>query len=175
VFEYTEGDIFKSPPALPKALNGMVHLDEQLNGLITDLRKTGEFEGHALETILITPRTRAIAAHQLLLIGLGGRNKFTPDLMNSVGRVAMREALRLGISSYAFASDLKDAGIDSPTGLIAGNVVKGAFQAYRTQDHLKKQGLSDHKVLTKVTMLAGPSFFTIAAAGIKEVIAAMSK
>ena len=39
LFEYTEGDIFNSPPALPKALNGMVHVDEALNGLITDLRK----------------------------------------------------------------------------------------------------------------------------------------
>ena len=30
LFEYTEGDIFNSPPALPAALNGMVHLDHDL-------------------------------------------------------------------------------------------------------------------------------------------------
>ncbi len=35
IFEYTEGDIFKSPPALPATENGMVHLDEALNGIIT--------------------------------------------------------------------------------------------------------------------------------------------
>lgn len=30
VFEYTEGDIYNSPPALPANLNGMVHLDQDL-------------------------------------------------------------------------------------------------------------------------------------------------
>ena len=40
LFEYTEGDIFNSPPALPRELNGMLHVDEALHGLITDLRKT---------------------------------------------------------------------------------------------------------------------------------------
>ena len=29
------------------------------------------------------------------------------------------------MTHFAFASDLKDAGIDSPTGRVAGNVVKG--------------------------------------------------
>lgn len=33
LFEYTEGDIF-NPPALAKDLNGMVHVDEALHGLI---------------------------------------------------------------------------------------------------------------------------------------------
>jgi hypothetical protein len=39
VFEYTEGDIF-NPPALPKELNGMVHLDEALKGIITVRKRT---------------------------------------------------------------------------------------------------------------------------------------
>ena len=69
VFEYTEGDIFKSPPALPAEVNGMVHLDNALNGLITELRKCGRFAGHAFETLLITPPHGTIAAKKLLLIG----------------------------------------------------------------------------------------------------------
>ena len=52
VFEYTEGDIFNSPPALPPELNGLWHVDQALNGLITDLRKSGRFAGHACETLL---------------------------------------------------------------------------------------------------------------------------
>jgi hypothetical protein len=55
VFEYTEGDIFNSPPALPPAANGLFHIDQALHGLITDLRKRGKFMGRALETLLITP------------------------------------------------------------------------------------------------------------------------
>jgi hypothetical protein len=101
VFEYTEGDIFNSPPALPHELNGLVHVDEALNGLITDLRKNGRYAGHAYETLLITPPPGTIHAQKLLLIGLGDRNKFTPDLMTDIGRIEMREALRLGVSSFA--------------------------------------------------------------------------
>lgn len=171
VFEYTEGDIFNSPPALPAQLNGMVHLDEALKGLITEIRKSGQFSGQAYETLLITPPSGTLGAKRLLLIGLGDRNKFTPELMVGIGRVAMTEALRLGVNSYAFASDLKDAGIDSPTALVAENVVKGSFQAYRTASWLKDKKMSSFKPLTKITLLAGPAFYTVAGEGIKQAIA----
>lgn len=173
VFEYTEGDIF-NPPALPANLNGMVHLDDALKGIITELRKSGQFTGHSLETLLITPPKGTLAAKKLVLIGLGDRSKFTPDLMISVGSVAMREALRLGVSNYSFASDIKDAGIDSPTALVATNVVLGAFEAYRTQTYLKDKKLSDHKPLSKIILLAGPAFYTVAGEGIKEAVAKLN-
>ncbi len=173
VFEYTEGDIFNAP-ALPANLNGMVHLDDALKGIITELRKAGKFTGHSLETLLITPPKGTLASKKLLLIGLGDRTKFTPELMTSVGSVAMREALRLGVSNYSFASDIKDAGIDSPTALIATNVVLGAFDAYRTQNYLKDKKLSDNKPLTKIILLAGPAFYTTAGEGIKEAIAKLN-
>jgi hypothetical protein len=172
VFEYTEGDIFKSPPALPAAANGMVHLDEALNGIITDIRKSGKFTGHAFETLLITPPSGAIAAKKLLLIGLGDRTKFPPNLMITIAGVAMREALRLGVSSFAFASDLKDGGIESFTALVAEYAVKGAFDAYRTQAYLKSKKMAVYKPLTKITLLAGQAFFSTAGQGIKQGIAA---
>jgi hypothetical protein len=171
VFEYTEGDIFNSPPALPAAVNGMVHLDHDLKGIITELRKNGKFLGHAFETLLITPPVGLISPKQVLLIGLGDRNKFSPDLMTAIGAVAMREALKLGVNSYAFASDLKDAGIDSPTALVAANVVKGSFEAYRTQAYLKSKKMAAYKPLAKITLLAGPTFYSVAGEGIKEAIA----
>nr|WP_233173834.1 M17 family peptidase N-terminal domain-containing protein [Pedobacter sp. ASV19] len=169
VFEYTDGDIF-NPPALPAALNGMVHLDQALNGQITVLRKSRKFEGHSLETLLIVPQKGVIKAQQLLLIGLGDRSKFTPDLMISIGNVAFREAARLGVKSFAIASDLKDAGIDSPTALVSGNMTKGIIDAQRTQLYLKDKKLSSGSSVVKVTLLAGPSFFMTAGAGIQEAI-----
>jgi len=175
VFEYTEGDIFNSPPALPAPVNGMVHLDHDLKGIITEVRKSGKFAGHAFETLLITPPAGTIGSKKLLLIGLGDRNKFTPELMKIVGSVAMNEALRLGVSHYAFASDLKDAGIDSPTALVAGYVVAGTFEAYRTQAWLKDKKMATYKPLTKVTLLAGPAFYTVAGEGIKDAIAKLNK
>jgi hypothetical protein len=161
VFEYVEGDIYASPPALPAALNGLVHIDHQLNGLITELRKSGRFAGHALETLLLTPPEGTISAKKLLLIGLGNKTLFKPDLMISVGRTGMREALRLGVDSYAHASDLKDAGVDSPTALIAANVVKGAMEAYQTEMFLSEKNYTSFKQITKITLLAGPAFYTI--------------
>jgi hypothetical protein len=170
LFEYTEGDIFISPPALRAELNGLVHLDKALNGLITEIRRSGKFSGHALETILITPPKGTISASSLLLIGLGDRNAFNPDLMKEVGVVSMREALRLGVSHYAFASDVKDAGIASPTGIVAGNIVRGAISAYRTQSYLKAKGMGSFTPITKLTLLAGMNFFDDAGEGIKAAI-----
>ncbi|WP_316800482.1 M17 family peptidase N-terminal domain-containing protein [Pedobacter frigidisoli] len=173
VFEYTEGDIFNSPPALPPALNGLLHLDQDMKGLLTAIRKGGKFAGHPNETLLITPPKGSIGSKHLLLIGLGDRNKFTPELMTGIGSVAMREALKLGISNFSFASDLKDAGIDSPTALVAGNVVKGIFEAYRAQLWLKEKQLVKVTPVSKVILLAGPAFFTTAGEGIQEAISAL--
>lgn len=175
VFEYTDGDEFNTPNALPAAANGMVHVDKQLKGLITALRKSGKFEGHALETILITPPKGAIPAQRLLIIGLGDRTKFTPDLMISVGRTGMREALRLGVTSYAHASDLKDGGLDSPTGLIVSNVLQGAFDAYKTELFLKDKHLTNFKPLQKLTLLAGPAFYTESGKAITAIIPTLNK
>ena len=149
LFEYVEGDIFNSPPALPKELNGMVHVDEALHGLITDLRKTNKFEGKFLETLLIVPPANSISAKKLLLIGLGNRNDFKPEMMRLVGLTGMREALRLEVESYSHASDLKDAGISSPTADVAGYVIQGAIEAYRTQMYLKKQNASRSVISNK--------------------------
>lgn len=174
LFEYVEGDIFTSPPALPKELNGMVHVDEALHGLITELRKTNKFEGKQLETLLIIPPANTIAAKKLLLIGLGDRNDFKPEIMRMVGVTGMREALRLGVKNYSHASDLKDAGIASPTSEVAGYVIQGAMEAYRTQMYLKKQNASDGLTVTKVSLLAGPAFFEDTKEGVKKIIDALS-
>jgi hypothetical protein len=174
LFEYTENDIH-SAQALPANLNGLVHLDDALKGELTNIRKSGQFQGHALETILITPPAGSLSSKKLLLIGLGDRNKFTPELMTSVGEVAAREAMRLGVTNFAFASDLKDAGIDSPTALIAGNVVKGIISANRSETYLKEHKLSKTKKLEKVYLLAGPSFFEIAGGGIQNAITEVNK
>lgn len=170
LFEYTEGDIYNSPPALPKALNGMVHVDEALKGLITDLRKTNRFEGKLLETLLIIPPSGSIAAKKLLLIGLGNRKEFKTDIMRLVGIVGMREALRLGVNSYSHASDIKDAGIDSPTEEVAGNVIKGALEAFLTQNYLKERRASEPLTVTKLTLLSGPAYFEDSQKGIKKII-----
>jgi Cytosol aminopeptidase family, N-terminal domain len=170
VFEYTEGDITTSPPALPKELNGLLHVDEALHGLITELRNSNRFGGKLLETLLIIPPTNTIPAKKLLIIGLGNRNDFKPEMMKWVGVTGMREALRLGVSSYTHASDLKDAGFDSPVGEVGGYVVSGAAEAFLTQMDLYKKQASAPLTVKKLTLLAGPAFFEDTKTGIKNVI-----
>lgn len=175
LFEYTEGDITTSPPALPKELNGMLHVDNALHGLITELRKTNKFEGKDLETLLIIPPANTIPAKKLLLIGLGNRNEFKPEKMRMIGVTGMQEALRLGVSSYSHASDLKDAGISSPTAEVAGYVVQGAIEGYRSQRYLKEQNASDPLTVTKLTLLSGPAYFEDSKAGIQNTMKTLSK
>ncbi|WP_039377988.1 M17 family peptidase N-terminal domain-containing protein [Parachlamydia acanthamoebae] len=170
VFEYTEGDIFTSPPALPKELNGLLHVDAALHGLITELRKTNKFEGKDLETLLITPPPNTIPAKKLLLIGLGNRNAFKEEKMRMIGVTGMREALRLGVSSYTHASDVKDGGVDSITGAVTGYVTQGALEGYKTQQFLKGQNASENLTVNKVTILTGPAFFEDSIVGIKKAI-----
>jgi Cytosol aminopeptidase family, N-terminal domain len=170
VFEYVEGDL-TTPPALPAALNGMLHLDQALHGLIADLRKSGKFKGHALETLLITPPAGEIPAHQLLLIGLGDRKAFSPELMKRASATGMREALRLGVTDYSHASDLKDAGIDSPTKEVTVAVISGALEALRTQQYLADKGAAPKPALRSLTLLAGPSFFADTSAAARELLA----
>lgn len=175
VFEYTEGDIFNSPPALPAASNGLLHLDQSLKGQLTEIRKSGKFDGHYLETFYLDLSKKTISAKKLLLIGLGDRNSFSEDKMISVGGIAMREALKLGVKNFAFGSDLKDAGIDSKTALVTKNVTNGIINEYKTQTILKTQGLTKFKPLKEVFLLAGQQFFEVAGGGISDAITQVDK
>lgn len=168
VFEYVEGDITTSPPALPPALNGMGHLDASLHGLITEIRRNGRFSGHALETLLLTPPQGTLGADRLLLIGLGDRRSFRPALMEQVGAVGMREALRLGVTAYSHASDVKDAGVNSPTGPTAVALVRGALEALTTEQYLASKGMSPKPTVETLTVLAGRRFFQESADAIRH-------
>jgi hypothetical protein len=170
VFAYTPGDI-TDPPALPAPLNGMRHLDEALRGAITELRKSGQFEGNELETLLITPPPKTVLAERILLVGLGDRAKFTPEVMTRVGELGMREALRLRVDRYAHASDLKDAGVDSPTRLVVQNVLRGALKAWRTQQYLEQNGMATRRSVKTLCLLAGPNFFTETQAAARDLLA----
>lgn len=175
LFEYTAGDLTTSPPALPSAANGMVHVDGALKGMITELRKSGKFAGHALETLLIITPPGSMPARRLLLIGLGNRNDFNPAIMTDVGRVGMRQALLLGVRSYAHASDLKDAGIDSPTGKVAVNVIKGAAEAFETAKYLNQNQAGPVPSVTAITLLAGPAFFEPTSEAVKTYLGQLAQ
>lgn len=150
-------------------------MDQALHGKFTEIRKNNFFSGKIYETFLLIPPQGVIKSEKLLLIGLGDRSGFSPETMVEVGKVATREALKLGVTSFSIASDLKDAGIDSLTALVAGNIVKGMIREYRKQEYLKENNLASFQPLSQVYLLAGPAFFQIAGEGIQDAISSLEK
>ena len=146
-----------------------VELDRRLGGAIAALRERGEFVGDELETLLLVPPSGSIPAKLLLLIGLGEESQLSLDTMQRVGRTALREATRLGVSRAAFAPQIRDQGNATlPAGEVARAVVRGALLAYGTQERLAREGLARPLALTEWTMQAGPKYYDETVAGVKR-------
>src|SRR5262245_64355499 len=154
----TAGDTLKGAP---------VELDKRLGGVIGNLRDRGEFAGDELETLVIDTGGK-IPAKQLLLIGLGDQQSLSLERMERVGRVAYREAARLGAAKVAFAPLIRDKGNDKlPTSGLARFVVRGLLLARDTDVRLQKEGLSKKYALEEWVEEAGPDFYQDTIAGVK--------
>jgi len=163
---------FKYSPAGAKRMSGApVELDKRLGGVIASLRERGEFVADPLETILITPPKDSIKAKALLLVGLGDEDALSPKLMEAVGRVALREAARLGVSRVGFAPLIRDQGNKKlGTGDVETAVVRGMLLAYDTEKRLQKEGLSKEFTLDAWNVEAGPDYFDETVTGIQKAI-----
>jgi len=164
---------FKYTPAGAKRMSGApVELDKRLGGVIGSLRERGEFGGDQLETILITPPKDSIKAKALLLVGLGDEDTLSLKLMEVVGRVALREASRLGVGRVAFAPLIRDQGNSKfATGEVERAVVRGMLSAYDTEKRLQKQGLGKDFTLEEWWVEAGPAYFDETVAGVTKATA----
>jgi hypothetical protein len=163
---------FKYTPEGAKRMSGApVELDKRLGGVIGALRERGEFVGDQLETILITPPTGSIKAKALLLVGVGDEDALSLNLMEAVGRVSLREAVRLGVSRVAFAPLIRDQGNSKlGTGEVETAVVRGMLLAYDTEKRLRKEGLSKEFTLDQWNVEAGPMYFDETVTGVQKAI-----
>ena len=163
---------FKYTPEGAKKMSGApVELDKRLGGVIGSLRERGEFVGDQLETLLIIPPKDAIKAKALLLVGLGDEDALSLKLMEGVGRAAVREAARLGVSHVAFAPLIRDQGNSKfPTGDVAAAVVRGMLSAYDTDKRLQKEGLSKEFTLEAWNVEAGQMYFDETVSGVQKAI-----
>jgi len=148
-----------------------VELDRHLGGVIEALRTRGEFTGDELETLLIIPKPGAIKAKAMLLIGLGDESKLSLETMERVGRVALREAKKMGISKVAFAPLLRDQGNNAlKTGPVETAVVQGMLLAYETERRLQDEGLAAEYVLSEWWVEAGPTYFEETIDGVNQAV-----
>ena len=168
---------FKYTPERAKRMSGApVELDKRLGGVIGSLRERGEFGGDQLETILITPPEGSIKAKALLLVGIGDEAALSLELMEGVGRVALREATRLGVSRVAFAPLIRDQGNKKlGTGDVETAVVRGMLLAYDTEKRLQKEGLAKEFTLDAWNVEAGPDYFDETVTGVRKAIGEAGK
>ena len=161
-FKYTEDGV--------KRMSGApIQLDKQLGGVISSLRSRNEFPGDKLETMLLTPKTGSIKAKNLLLIGLGDESQLSLDTMEQVGRIAIREAQRIGATKVAFAPLIRDQGNKAfGVGAVETAVVRGMLLGYDTDRRLQAEGLTGNYRLSEWWIEAGPTYFDETVAGVKE-------
>ena len=160
---------FKHKAAGDTTLGAAVELDEKLGGVIASLRNRGEFAGDEQETFLLSPPEGTIKPKLLLLVGLGDEASLSLDTMERVGRVAVREAARLGATRVAFAPLIRDQGNSRfATGDVATAVMRGMLVAYDTEKRLQKEGLSRPFTLEEWVQEAGSKYFDDTVPGVRK-------
>jgi hypothetical protein len=163
--------LFRSSASAP--LHGaLAEADEKLSGLLDQLRKPSLFRGELGETLLLSPSGK-LAAKQLLIIGLGDAESFSPERMELVGSILYREANRLGVAHPFFAPTVLDGGITKfTTGEVAEQVVRGFLRAARAEEVLKNAGAGNGPIVQDLTYLAGPAHATDTQQGMEKGVAA---
>jgi hypothetical protein len=163
--------LFRLDPA--NSLRGsLLEIDQKLGGLLTLLRKDDLFAGSLGETLLIAPRSGAIPARRLLIVGLGDLDSFTPDRELLVGTIVFQESNRLGVAHPFFAPTVLDGGktgID--TGDTAEQFMRGFLRAKAADDFLQSEGVSSGVVPVRLTFLAGAEHAQSTRSGVAKALA----
>jgi len=160
---------FKHKQSGDKMLGAAVELDKRLGGVIASLRNRGEFVGDELETVLLMPPKDTIKPKLLLIVGLGDEDSLSLERMERVGKIALREATKLGVKRAAFAPLLRDQGNSKlGTGDVEQAVTRGLLLAYDTEKRLQKEGLAKSFTLEEWVVEAGPDYFDDTVKGIER-------
>ena len=160
--------LFRSSPE--NQLHGsLIEIDEKLHGLLTRIRTAGLFGGEPGETLLLTPPSGSLAAKRVLIIGLGDSSTFAPDRMYLAGKIALREATRLGVAHPFFAPTVLDGGVTGfPTGAVAYQFVRGLRDALATEAVLREMGAAPAPSVVDLTFLAGAAHVADTQKGINQ-------
>lgn len=92
---------------------------------------------------VLTPHATQLPARRLLLVGLGDPARLSLEALGGVGRVAVREAIKLEEPSFCFAPSLKDAGFGGfPAADVSTALALGMVSAIATAQALAERGLT---------------------------------
>jgi hypothetical protein len=136
---------------------GLLALDDALGGQLARLRAAGAFGAQAMETLLVTTPPPGVTASAVLVIGMGDPAALDGDVLRRACRVALREAVRFGAVSMAFAPSVLDAGHTDNAALAMQDVMlDGTLGALRAERMLAEAGLADAPALRHCTFDVGP-------------------
>lgn len=164
--------VFKHNQAGDKYVEAMQDFDDKLGKIVSGLRNRGEFVGELGETLLFQTPLDSIAAPRVLVIGLGPEQDLSLDALRVVGRVAVREAVRLQAARVSFAPVLRDQGNDKlDVGDVDQAVAEQVVLAYDTEKRLQRRGLAPKFSILEWAIDAGPKFFKDASAKVSQGVA----
>lgn len=163
--------LFRSDPA--NELHGsLVEINQKLDGTLGKIRDSRLFRGELGETVLIEAPAGSVGAKEVLIIGLGDSETFSPERMELVGSIVYREASRLGVAHPFFAPTILDGGVTKfGTGEVSGRVIEGVLRAVLLEKLLKHGGFTRPAVVQDFTFLAGSSHVADTQQGIEKAIA----
>lgn len=145
---------------------GLQQLNDALGGVLTALRNEGYFRAQEMETLLVRTPPIRVVARSILIIGLGSPITFGPAILERATRVAVREAIRLGASTVAFAPSLLDEGLTNVASLqVEAAMVRGIVSALQAEYRLSELGLASSPVTRSWAFDTGPAHFDAATAG----------
>jgi hypothetical protein len=135
---------------------GLLALDDALGGQLARLRAAGAFRAQAMETLLVTTPPPSVTARAVLVVGMGDPTTLDGDVLRRACRVALREAVRFGARSMAFAPSVLDAGHTDNAALAMQDVVlDGVLGALRAERMLAEAGLAHAPALRHCTFDVG--------------------
>lgn len=145
---------------------GLLALDQAMGGQLARLRTLGAFRAQPMETLLIATPPPAVRARAVLVIGLGDPAALDGETLRRATRVAMREAIRHGAASMAFAPSVLDAGhVDNAALNMQEVMLDGMLGALRAEHLLAAAGLAAIPSLRHCTFDVGAARIQAAGTG----------
>lgn len=154
--DFSVACMFEHEVGVAAIAGGLLALDQALGGHLTRMRADGVFRAQPMETMLIASPPPGMAPRAVLVIGLGDPTTLDQDRLRQATRVAMREAIRHGARSMAFAPSVLDGGHTANDALdMPAVMLDGMLSALRAELTLASEGLAPPPALRHCTFDVG--------------------
>lgn len=154
---------------------GLAHLDGVLGGILQTLRGEALFTARRGESLLVTLPPEGIAGKELLVIGLGEPEDWSPAVMESAVRQALDTAAARSRRSVAFAASMLDGGLSpDETAGAASAMLRGLTRGIDAAARLQALGLTGPLSIERWIFDVGIARFDAAAHQFRAELTALS-